>query len=333
MKKLLVLGLCLTLAAGVLTGCQKEQKPSAQTSVSQAEVSSEPEQKQTQENIFETQPDGFRIVTIGTGNPKFDTNAGGNSTLVQYKDKYFLVDCGAMSAYTLANAGLPITSIDNILFTHQHNDHNADFWTYFVGGWGDPKGRRQLDLIGPGVQNLYDMTVDFYRTDLEYRSNGVGFSSDGVLTNVEIRDLIKEKDEFELDGVKIKAMTVPHTIEAYAYRFEADGQSIVISGDMMYKKEFAEFAKGADIVVMDGMLTSDFSDLPEEAREGMKASLKKSHITSEEIGELMAQAQPGKLVLSHLGGAVDIDAVSKAYKEQGYKGETILAHDGMSVEP
>ena len=95
--------------------------------------------------------EGFRVMTVGTGNPNFDVEHGGNSTLVQYQDAYFLVDCGAMAAYTLTRNGMPITKIENMLFTHQHNDHNADFWTLFVGGWGSPTGRRELNLIGPGV--------------------------------------------------------------------------------------------------------------------------------------------------------------------------------------
>lgn len=329
-----VLAILLVMAMGLLTACQSAPASQTTPSPSSAAVtpSAQPSDSTAEVNWLEPS-DGLRVMTVGTGNPNFDVNHGGGSTLVQYHDSYFLVDCGAMAAYTLAQNGLPITKIENLFFTHQHNDHNADFWTIFVGGWGSPTGRRSLTMAGPGVQELYDMTVDFYRTDLEYRSSGVGFAPDGILSNVEIMDFTEDSYTFEVDGVTISAIPVPHTIDTYAYRFEADGQSVVISGDMTYLEEFGDFAKDADIVVMDGMLTSDFSDLPEEAREGMKMSLQKSHITSEEIGELMAVAQPGKLVLTHLGGSVDIDAVAQQYADQGFDGETILAYDGMMVEP
>ena len=276
---------------------------------------------------------GFRVMTVGTGNPNLDVNRGGASTLVQYKDKYFLVDCGANACLTLMNNGLHPSKIDNMLFTHQHNDHNNDFWTFFVGGWGSPTVRRQLDLIGPGVEDLYTRTVDFYRIDLEYRSNGVGFSADGVLTNVDIKDLTEENYEFELDGVKITAIPVPHTIDTYAYKFEADGQSIVVTGDMTYTEDLAPLAKDCDILVIDAMLVGEMTDLPEQARNGMRKSLLKSHISSEEIGEIAAEAQPKKLVLTHLGGVVDLQATKDLYKEAGFKGDTIEAKDGMIINP
>lgn len=331
MKKTLIALMSVGLLS--LTACQPATAaPADATPAASAAESQENQSGVTPAGVDWSAPaEGFRVMTVGTGNPNFDVEHGGGSTLVQYKDAYFLVDCGALAAYTLTQNGIPITSINNMLFTHQHNDHNADFWTIFVGGWGSPVGRRELDLIGPGVQELYDTTTQFYRTDLEYRSSGVGFSPDGILSNVNISNLTEDSFSTQLDGVTITAIPVPHTIDAYAYRFEADGQSVVITGDTRYSEELTDFAKDADVLVIDAMLTSDFSDLPEEAREGMKKSLQQSHITSEQIGQTAADAQPGKLVLTHQGGHVDVDAVSKQYAEQGFQGETILAYDGMPI--
>ncbi|PMC39304.1 hypothetical protein CJ195_05070 [Bacillus sp. UMB0899] len=284
-------------------------------------------------SVFEKVPEGFRVMTVGSGSPKFDIHRGGSSTLIQYKEKYFLVDSGPKTTYTLLENGLSTEKIKNMLFTHQHVDHNGDFWNFFIGGWGSATGRRSLNLIGPGVQELYDVTVDFFRTDIEYRSS-IGFPTDGILSNVHIKNFTEDEYSFELDGVKIKAIPVPHSIETYAYRFEADGKSIVVSGDLTYTDVMGPFAKDADILVIDAMLISDFSDLPEVAREGMKNSLMKSHISSEEIAQVAADSGVKKLVLTHLGGGeVDMENIKSQYAKEGFKGEIILAEDGLIINP
>jgi len=278
-------------------------------------------------------PDGFRVTIIGSGNPKLDIKRGGPSTLVQYKDKYFLVDCGQWATRGLLDAGIDVTTIRNMLFTHQHADHNADYWAFAQGGWGLPAGRRQLNLVGPGVTELHKLTLAFFKTDLEYRTKVVGFPTDGMITNVNIRELTKENESFELDGVKITAIPVPHTITTYAYRFEADRHSVVVSGDLQYTEKFGPFAKNADILVIDGQLAGDFSDLPPAAVPGIKAGLGKSHILNEDIGRAASEATPKQMILTHLAGGMDLEGNVKLYRKAGYMGKVIQAYDGFVIEP
>ncbi len=278
-------------------------------------------------------PDGFRVIIIGSGNPKLDIKRGGPSTLVQYKDKYFLVDCGQWATQGLLKAGIEVTGIKNMLFTHQHADHNSDYWAFAQGGWGLPTGRRELNLVGPGVTALHELTLAFFKTDLDYRTKVVGFPTDGMITKVNIREFTKETESLELDGVKITAIPVPHTITTYAYRFEAAGHSVVVSGDLQYSQKFAPFAKNADILVIDGQLACDFSDLPPAAVPGIKAGLSKSHILNEDIGRVANEATPKQMILTHLAGGMDLPANIRLYRDAGYKGEVIQAHDGLTISP
>ncbi|WP_141993292.1 hypothetical protein [Bacillus sp. B4EP4a] len=59
----------------------------------------------------------------------------------------------------LGKIGLTAERITNMLFTHQHVDHNGGFWDFFIGGWQGPTGSRSLNLIGPQFQELYDNSV------------------------------------------------------------------------------------------------------------------------------------------------------------------------------
>ena len=284
-------------------------------------------------SIFETIPDGFRVVIVGSGSPKTEVGRNAPSTLVQFKDKYFLVDCGASATSTLTKIGLPVNNITNMLFTHQHVDHNGDFWTFFIDGWQGLNGRRSLNLTGPRVQELYDTTVDFFKDDLSYRAR-LGTAKDGALTNVNITDFTEDQHSLELDGVQITAIPVPHTAPTYAYRFDADGQSVVVSGDLDYTADFAPFAKGVDILVIDGMMTTDFSAISEQGAENLSEGLLGSHATPESLAKMAADSGAKKVVLTHLGlGKVDMSTVNKAFSAVNFQGEIIVAEDGLSITP
>lgn len=287
-------------------------------------------------SVFATVPEGFRVMTVGTGSPNIEVTAGGGSTLVQYQDKFFLVDCGFNSVATLMENGLTLPQVTNMLFTHQHNDHNADFWTFFVAGWGSPFGRRSLNLVGPGVQELYDVTTTFFDEDIAYRQTVGGYPSDGATTLVNITDFTEDNYSMEIDGVTITAMKVPHSITAYAYKFEAGGETVVVSGDLTYTDAFAEFAKGADILVMDAMLAGNYSDVPETIVDSLLEQLAKAHIGSDEIGQIAKDAGVKNLVLTHIGEGVTtemMDELTASYEEVGYTGKVTLGYDGLTVEP
>ena len=278
--------------------------------------------------------EGFTVRIIGSGNPQLSAKRAGPSVVVQYMDKQFLVDCGSGSVAGLLKAGIEPGKIKNMLFTHHHADHNADYWSFAIGGWGYPGGRRKLNLVGPiGTKSLHQITLEFYSTDLDYRTKTVGFPEDGMRTKVYIREMKGDIESFELDGVRITALVVPHTIETYAYRFDAGGQSVVVSGDLKYTSGFALFAKYSDIIVFDGQMSVDFSDLSPEAGEQIKGNLLKSHISNPEIAKVAADASPKKFVLTHLSGNMDLSSNIRLYREAGYKGEVIQAEDGLVIRP
>lgn len=278
--------------------------------------------------------DGFVVTIIGSGNPLLSAQRSGPSVLVEYQDKQFLVDCGPSSVATLLKLNVQPEKITNLLFTHHHADHNADYISFAIGGWGMPQGRRELNLVGPvGTEALHQMVLAFYGTDLEYRTQVVGFPENGMLTNVFIHELTRGGEAFEMDGVTITTLPVPHTIETHAYRFEAGGQSVVISGDLTYMGEFASFAHGADILVFDGQMAVDFSNFPPETAEAARQVLLNSHISNPEIALIAAAAAPGKLVLTHLTGTMNLRGNIELYRSAGYYGEVIEAYDGLVVIP
>lgn len=282
---------------------------------------------------FSKNLDGFRVVTVGSGSPAIDANRGSAATIVQYQDKYFLVDCGVAATQDLMKQGLYPSKITNLLITHQHEDHNADFVTFLISGWGSLTGRRSLNLMGPGVQTLYDTTVALYKTDIADRM--ANFPAEGIYNNININNFDENIESFELDGVKITALKVQHfDIDSYAYKFEAGGQSVVITGDLIYSDQLAEFCKGCDIIVCDANQFSSFASVPEEKREAFITKLDVGHISRDNICKLATLSECDKFVLSHINGELtDSKTIMEKFKNAGYTGEVYGAFDGMEILP
>lgn len=326
LKSLLFL-LLISVPIVVLFGCNP-QSSAKDTDQILEENSKEVQENSTEKaNVPEASPEGFRVWTIGVGSPSTHADKTWPSTIVQYKNEYFLVDCGHGCTHGMAKAGIQPYDIENILFTHHHADHNTDFLSILIAGWASHDPRSELNLIGPeGTQKFYDFVLDFYGEDIQYRMDAGFTGPEGILENVEITE-VDGGEEMELHGVKISTIEVPHTIQTVAYKFEADGNSVVISEDTTFSEDLIEFSKDADLVVMDGMLAEVKQDDPHyEIFQQLKGNLQHGHISLEEIGKTAAEANYKKLVLTHLfNGEMDEELTVEVIREQGFEGEVVIA--------
>jgi ribonuclease BN (tRNA processing enzyme) len=280
--------------------------------------------------LFKTQEgdkfEGLRVVTIGTaGPPLADARTTWPATLIQFDDKNFLVDCGSGSLHGLLAAGVQPGKVTNLLITHHHADHNSDYFGYAIGGWSGPEGRRVSNVIGPeDTQELHNMTLRFYKKDIDYRMN-YGWSGDGLVTNVNIRT-VKGGESFELDGVKVTTTTGVHTAENIVYRFDYNGQSAVVTGDSAYTENIVEISRDIDILVIDTHMAEGTFANNILSREQNRENMRKAHMSNEDIALIAARAKPKKLILTHLPpGYIDIDATIKAIRSEGYAGEIFVA--------
>ncbi len=103
---------------------------------------------------------------------------------------------------------------------------------------------------------------------------------------------------YEDEVVKVTAFGVAHGDweYAYGYRFDADGRSIVISGDTAPSDAIVDACNGCDVLVHEAYCEADFKDVSTVGR-----SYFTSHHTSTlELAEIANRAQPKLLVLYHL---------------------------------
>jgi ribonuclease BN (tRNA processing enzyme) len=196
-----------------------------------------------------------------------------------------------------------------VAFTHFHTDHISDFAT-LVQAWRygqlPPRGE-PLTVIGPpGVGALLGRMAELHGNWLR----DPGFP-------ITVVELAPGSSHDLGDGTTIAATKVPHTAESVAYSITRGGRRVVYTGDMGYDAMFAEWARGADLLLCE-------CSLPEELAIA-------EHLTPAQCGLLAAAALPKHLVLTHFYTpveSVDVRAMVAAH----YAGPVSLAEDGSTFE-
>jgi ribonuclease BN (tRNA processing enzyme) len=260
----------------------------------------------------------FSVVTVGTGSPEYNAERSGPCALVQFKGQLFLVDAGNGTQARLNELGVPPGKFAALMLTHHHVDHNEEFAALLLRSVMRPG---TSEIIGPPkTRELVDFTLKFYQEDLAYRLGRNGRTLQD-LGKAEVRE-VQGGEAFALGEVKVSTARMVHSIHTVAYRFEAAGQSIVVSGDTDYSENLVKLAKDADILVIDGggAVMRRNGGGGQGAGAGVHANL-------QGVARMAQESGAKRLVLTHIpGNNVDDEATARAIGEI-YKGTVIVGRD------
>lgn len=183
---------------------------------------------------------------IGSSSPDYNPNRVSSGVLITQGDTQILVDMGDGVKRNLDKAHIDIRKMDALLFTHHHLDHNADFSPVFIK---TILGRESFLVAGPTqTKELVDNNLSLYKQDLNYRLGKTDRNLDQRLDSITTKEL-KGGDSFTIDDIKVSTISVPHTIDTIAYRFDYKDQSIVITGDLSSGPGVAEFSQNANCLI------------------------------------------------------------------------------------
>jgi len=282
------------------------------------------------------QPARTRLLMLGTaGGPRPWRTRSAPAQAIVVNNTVYVVDCGDGVVRQLALADVPLRDVRHVFVTHHHSDHNAEFGLLMANAWAIGL-RTPVDAYGPaGMRTLADGFWQAYAFDIETRMKDEG--------RPDLRKLVAvheytQGDVMAADGVEVTALRNVHPpiAESFALKFAFPDRTIVFSGDTAYFPPLAEFAKGADILVHEVMYAPALEALLRRNPNAptLMAHLKASHTLTDEVGRIATQAGVKKLVLSHLTPADDPNVTAQVWADavrQTWKGELVVAHDGLEI--
>ena len=276
-------------------------------------------------------------MIIGSGSPVYNEERAGPSVLVSNGETRILVDMGNGTQANLNKLGVDIRALSALLFTHHHLDHNEEFVPILIRSL---MGRHNFTIIGPtNTVKLTEANLELYTEDIAYRLGKTGRTLADRKEAFIVRD-IKGGESFDIKNIRVSTLRVPHTIHTIAYRFDYDGESIVITSDLTYSEALPRLAKDADFMIIDsgGMIVKSGrrsrigmkGARPGRGQRGRKrASRKRAHLNLHESSLLAKQANVKNLVYTHFTpGEVDQEASLKEIRKD-YSGNVIFGEDFM----
>jgi ribonuclease Z len=275
-------------------------------------------------------PETTTVILLGTGMPAPDHLAQGPATAVVAGGRLFVFDAGPGVMRQIEAAGLPYRRgpITALFLTHLHSDHTLGLPDVVFTSW--VMGRRApLRVVGPpGTRRMTDHLVEAWREDIDVRTNGLERGvPDGW--RVDVRETTGGV-VYDSAGVVIRAIPVTHGNwkHAFAYRIDAPGKSIVISGDTSPCAALEQAAHGVDVLVHE--VYPEVRLKPEDRPGGddWPRYMRSFHTSDRELGALAARAGPRTLVLYHIVrmGGTDAELLA-GVRSGGYGGAVVIGRD------
>ena len=300
---------------------------------------------------------GMRLVLLGTqGGPNVNLRRSQNAQAIVVDGRTYLVDCGYGAVRNLVAAGLGYAQVGSVFLTHLHDDHTSDLPALISLQWTGARSQ-PTDVYGPhGTAALVDAAVAFAKANAEIRlvDEERTAKPESLFHGHDLPATAAPAQAFADDRLTVRTAENTHFPErskarmayrAIAYRFEARGRSIVISGDTAYSKNLVELARGADLFVCEAMDESIYENTVARAKAAAEAGnsnagvlrhVADTHSTTLDVGRMAAEANVKTVVLTHLlpgsNRAATTEFPDSNYIEgvrKHFSGEVIVGRDLM----
>jgi ribonuclease BN (tRNA processing enzyme) len=294
---------------------------------------------------------GTRLVTLGTaGGPLPIKDRTQAANLLSVNGTHYVIDAGDNVTRRLVQAGADFRQIGKIFITHCHSDHTLGLATLLASQW-EFQRQAPVDIYGPpGVEALVSGATQYLAVNTEIRwTEGKRtplsevFHAHDVSPGVVFRDRNVKVTAVENSHFHFPAGSPPHgKYKSYSYRFETADRVIVFMGDTGPSDAVMELAKGADILVTEGVAVEDVVEVRKrngswqamtlEAQKSWVVHMTEEHITPEEAGRIAAKSGVKTLVMSHLPPTIKPEDDFQRYVDAARKhfsGKIVVAKDLM----
>jgi ribonuclease BN (tRNA processing enzyme) len=169
-----------------------------------------------------------------------------------------------------------LEEIDLICLSHLHADHCFDVCSLYVASRYHPQGRRPVvPVLAPTGAAPYLATA-----------YGAG-DGHGMHEQFDFGEWV-EGSPIEAGPFTISALLVDHPVPAYAVKLQANGSTLVYSGDTGPTRRLEDFVAGADVFLSEASFVDSAENPPH------------IHLTGSQAGEIATRAGVGRLLITHI---------------------------------
>ncbi|MFC3702264.1 MBL fold metallo-hydrolase [Reinekea marina] len=275
------------------------------------------------------QNNSTQVVLLGTGTPNPDPLRMGPCTAITVGERAYIIDCGpglvrrAQAAYEQGIAALKVSNLTHLFLTHLHSDHTIGLPDIIFTPW--VMGRKEpLQVFGPkGTAHLVDHVNKAYGADIQARTCGLEpiNSTGGKAEATEFSAGVCYEDS----AVRIEAFGVNHGKgwEPFGFKITTNDKTIVVSGDTSPCPDVYDLWKNCDVLVHEVYSQKGFDRRNPDWQRYHSAM----HTSGIQLGEIAAQVNPKKLVMTHLllWGATEVDLINEV--RQNFQGDVQVGQD------
>ncbi|MBS7622203.1 MBL fold metallo-hydrolase [Candidatus Bathyarchaeota archaeon] len=260
----------------------------------------------------------MRVQFLGAGTIVPTLKRSYSSILVETSHEKFLVDIGPATLYKLYRSGTNIEEIDQMLLSHFHVDHVADYLPLihtkaFNPETGEMQPKGTLTIYGP--RGLSQFTRDLLENVSPWKSVADSLGCSGYLSLHEVTEGV-----FKNGSGWVGAATPVQHAGGVAYRIESEGRSLTYSGDTVPDENLIRLAKQTDLLIHECSFPN------EDLLVGL-------HTSASKLGEIAAKTDCGRLAITHLYPVCEekIDEMIETI-QRDYDGEVVVAEDYMVID-
>ena len=279
------------------------------------------------------------VVLLGTkGGPAIrPLSSMPTSNLICLNGLKIVLDCGLGVTKSLVDQGMQLKDLSLILISHMHSDHYLELGPLIHTAWTAGL-KTPVKIYGPRrLKKYWSSFLEAMKTDIDIRIKDEGRPDLRALITLHI---VNEGVVLERNGITVNALLTEHPplTDCFAYSFKTADRHIVFSGDTAPIEALGDFARGADLLVHEAMLTQALPALIARVGNGsdkLMSHLLSSHTPAVDAARTARSAGVRHLALSHLIPSDDPD-----YEEQDWKnavseywsGLLSIGYDGMRID-
>lgn len=264
----------------------------------------------------------METIVLGSGAPIIKEKRASASFLLKTgSGETVLLDAGWSAPLRLLQAGQDIQKLDHICISHPHADHMGSLMNILQSmlvagydisgaGWEERKRTKPLHIHGyPGFGAHYETIrgIMFPERVEPYKINVLEYNDDK-----------RSFGNISISGVEVTH--APQFWKAAAFRVDADGKSVVYSGDCGYDERLVKLSKDADLALFEMTVPSWM----------YKNGPRPGHLSAYECGLIASKAGVKKLALVHLWDNDTAEAML-ADVNKNFNGEVIISEDRQKI--